>query len=198
LPGGIRVYDAEDIARDMRKTFQDRSSERQLQFDFVWPESMQHVGDSLAVAYSSDKWRANGDMVQYKHLAESHNSAFALEGIIRRRETPKKEWPVCGPLVELRDVPLPRHFALLGTFEEVDLRLFDCHGNAEPQFGSGQDDGVVQVTVAHGLLGASKIRWSEVGEREDEPFLFVFTERDGVLLIVVGDDLDIKRDGIVG
>ena len=35
-------------------------------------------------------------------------------------------------------------------------------------------------------------------KRKKEPFLFVYTERDGILMIVVGEELDVEKDGIVG
>jgi hypothetical protein len=99
----------------------------------------------------------------------------------------------------LAQVPLPQHFAVLGLFEEIDLQLYTKGTNRKPAFSDDKDEGVVGVRVRHGMLGGSYIRWSELYDDEkDQPFLFVYTRAAGVCIIVVGDSLDVKKDGIVG
>lgn len=195
----VRVYDSEDIARNIRETFTAKPVRHELRFPFTWPRHMQHVGDSLAVAYSSDKWRDDGDHIAYKHLAESRNHALCVPGFLRDFERPSEPWPAIGPMVSLDGMPMPKHFAVLALFEEVDLKLHTRGTDAEPGFGRAKDDGVVKVTVAHGFLGGGKILWSKkYNSMEDEPFLFVYDEKSGPMMIIVGDELDIEPDGIVG
>jgi len=196
-----RVYDAADIATSYVTTFKDRPVEEREQFDFSWPSRMQHVGDSVAVAYESDKWKAKkngrrqGEL--YKHLAESRNTAYCVPGLLGDYYESGRDWPVIGPGVDMSDWPMPTHVAMLGRFEEADLDLYTRGTDSKPRFGPA--DNFVKVTVGHGYLGASKILWSERDpDYEDEVFLFVYTRRDGVLMIIVGEQLDIEKDGIVG
>jgi hypothetical protein len=168
-----RVYDAQDLAIGMTERFKDRPWEYQEELPFSWPTYMQNVGDSLAVAYDSDKWKPKGNGGKregelYKHLAESRNRALVQPGLLR-------------------------------LFEEINLQLFTKGTNRSPAFSDDKDEGVVGVRVRHGMLGGSYIRWSELYDNEkDQPFLFVYTRAAGVCIIVVGDDLDVHKDGIVG
>lgn len=201
--GRMRVVDAEDLAKDMRVTFADRAVEQVHRFDFLWPRVMQNVGDSLAVAYASDKWKpknANGqrDIELYKHLAESRNRALALPGFLYDADN-LEPWPVIGPTISFDNVPMPEHFAILGRFEEVDLFLHTGGTDSDPKFSRKSDDGVIKVQVRHGMLGGSFIRWSiDDPSESDEPFIFVYTEDDGILMIITGEELSIEKDGIVG
>jgi hypothetical protein len=199
-----RVYDAQDLAIGMTERFKDRPWEYSEELPFSWPTYMQNVGDSLAVAYDSDKWKPKGNGGKregelYKHLAESRNRALVQPGLLRDEYKPNKAWPTKGPTVSLASVPMPQHFAVLGLFEEINLQLFTKGTNRRPAFSDDKDEGVVGVRVRHGMLGGSYIRWSELYDDEkDQPFLFVYTRASGVCIIVVGDDLDVRKDGIVG
>jgi hypothetical protein len=198
------VYDAQDLAIGMTERFKDRPLEYSEELPFSWPTYMQNVGDSLAVAYDSDKWKPKGNGGKregelYKHLAESRNRALVQPGLLRDEYKPNKTWPTKGPTVSLASVPMPQHFAVLGLFEEINLQLFTRGTNRSPAFSDDKDEGVVGVRVRHGMLGGSYIRWSELYDNEkDQPFLFVYTRAAGVCIIVVGDDLDVHKDGIVG
>ncbi len=197
-----RVYDAQKVATDMVETFNDRPYEYTQSMSFGWPRALQNVGDSLAVAYASDKWKPKDnagkrEMELYKHLSESRNRAFVRKGFLKDFYRPNRGWPVRGPNITFSDCPMPRHFAILGLLEEVDLQLYTAGTKDKPQIVG--DDGIVKVTVRHGMLGGSKMLWSmEDPDEEDEPFLFVYTKSAGVLMIIVGDELDVKKDGIVG
>jgi len=199
-----RVYEAQDLAIGMTERFNDRPWEYRENLPFMWPNHMQNVGDSLAVAYASDKWKPKGkngkrEIELYKHLAESRNRALVQPGLLRDEYKPNKTWPTKGPTVSLVDVPLPQHFAILGLFEEINLQLYTKGTNRRPRFSDKKDEGVVGVRVRHGMLGGSYIRWSELYRDEaDQPFLFVYTRAAGVCIIVVGDSLDVHKDGIVG
>ena len=199
-----RVYDNRSNAVAMRETFVARAVEHETTFAFGWPEKMQQIGDSLAVAYASDKWKPKGkngrrEVELYKHLSESRNRIFSLPGLVRAREMPDRRIDTVGPLVSFYDCPLPRHFAVLGLFKEVNVQLYTEGSSSDPGFGADEDDGVVTLTVRHGMLGGGQMLWSKnENGASDEPFLFVYTEQDGVMFIIVGENLDIEKDGIVG
>ncbi len=203
-PNRRRVYEARDVAKHMREAFVDRPVERQETLDFSWPAVMQNVGDSVSVAYASDKWEEKGrsgkrKVELYKHLAESRNRALARPGALYDFYAHDNEWPVIGPMVSLAECPMPRHFAVLGLFEEINLRLHTGGTDDAPRFGRSPNAGVVHVDLPHAYLGGSKILWSRVDpRRKDEPFIFAYTKSDGVMFMVIGDELDIEKDGIVG
>lgn len=193
-----RVYEANDVAREYVEKFHARPVREQHKFDFDWPEQLQHVGDSLAVAYASDKWKKQGDYELYKHLAESPNVAYVKRGLLREWDDDRKVRTI-GPMISFASVPLPQHFAILGFFEESNFRLHTRGSASSPKFSEDEDDGCVAVAIGDAMLGASKILWSEVQPgRPDQPFLFVYTNSDGPLMIITGETLDVKRDGIVG
>jgi hypothetical protein len=200
----LKVYEAEDLARDMVRTFNDREVERREHFPLsFWPPELQNVGDSLGIAYSSDKWQPKDaagrrQMERYKHLAESRNRAFLRPGLLVDADEPESSWPVYGDLYSFDDVPMPEHFAILGLFLEINLQLHTGMRNGRPAFSSG-DEGIVATKVRHGMVGGSQIRWSQIEPgAEDELFLFIYTKRQGLLAIVLGEELAITKDGIAG
>ena len=188
-----RVYDAEQIAVSYRETFAGRPVELRHELPFTWPDVLQHVGDSLAVAYASDKWekrRADGTrfIELFKHLAESRNRVLVRPGLLYDDGDRSEPVDTIGPLVSLVDAPMPKHFAVLGLFEEASLDLHTGGTDDCPLIVG--DQGVVRVEVRHGVLGASKIRWSETRRgAEDQPFLFVYTEHDGAVMSGWGSGL---------
>lgn len=197
----VKVYDAYDDAKSMRETFVDRSVEHEESFPFDWPSVMQNVGDSLAVAYASDKWEpkdAEGKrkVELYKHLATSRNRALCVPGIMVDQRKTSEQWPVIGPKVSLASsgIMMPDTFAMLGLFEGIDLQLHTEGSDLHPNFGEDDDEGVVHVKVRHGYLGGGMMREG----RRKRPFIFVFTRADGVRLLIVGDRLRIEKDGIAG
>lgn len=192
-----RLVHTANAAREMRERFADKPVEKEIDLGFTWPSQLQHIGDSLAVAYRSDKWREKGDYEDYKHLAESANRAYAEPGTIVHEDRPRASWDVYGEMVSFAELPMPKHVAVLGYFLEANLRLFD-----ESLRPSNQR--CVRVSMKHAMLGAAVMPWKKAGKRrKDEPFLFVYTERKGsdpggVHLLVFGDELGVERDGIVG
>lgn len=199
-----RIYDAEDLAIGMTETFKDRPYEERIDYHFSWPAKLQNVGDSLAVAYDSDKWKPKDkegrrDWELYKHIAESRNRAFIRPGFLRDFYSPRRKYPVRGPMVSFLDVPMPKHFSVLALFEEINLQLYTQGTSRCPGFSDDPNEGVVKVTVRHGLLGGGFLLWSKVDRRRaNEPFIFVYTEDDGVCILIVGEELDVEKDGIVG
>lgn len=200
-----RVVDAREIAEGYRSVFSAKPLKGDKEYPFTWPSSFQHVGDSLGIAYASDKinpdrpkkWVPDGKQELYKHIAESRNRILCRPDFLVSERRPRAPVPVIGPLVSFAGVPMPKHFALLGLFEAVDIQLHTAGTDSDPGFG-GKDDGVVHVRVRHAYVGGSKILWSRSSGREDQPFLVVYTESAGPLMLIFGDELDIERDGIVG
>lgn len=199
MPDRVKVYDGHAEARRMREVFVDRPVEQEVAYRMSWPSSMQNVGDSIAVAYHSDKWKPKNrsgkrSLEAYKHLAESRNRCLAVPGVLVDYHT-GRPIQVFGPQVSLAgSVTMPRTFAMLGLFEELALVLHVGQRGSEGLFGEHEDDGVVHVAVRHAYLGGGVMR-QKSGK---EPFLFVFTKSHGVMFLVVGDELAIERDGIVG
>lgn len=201
----VKVLDAEDIAKDYVKVFNDRDVRERVVLDVGWPALWQNVGDSLAIAYASDKWKTDGDYELYKHLAESRNRAFVQPGLLRDWDT-DDDVPVIGPVTDFSECPMPQHFAKLGFFEEANLKLYTGGDAFKPNFGTAGRDpntGVVAVVIRHAYVGASKMLWSKVGKGKDQPFLFVYTKKEGPLMLITGykisgGKLDVKKDGIVG
>lgn len=202
-PNRPRIVESEEIAKNIVKRFNDRPVEYKKNLNFSWPSEMQLVGDSLAVAYASNKWKttdAKGKREKelYKHLAESHNRVMvAKDYLCDENYQPLK---TIGPKVYFDDAPMPDSIAILGLFEEANLKLHIGGTNDNPRFGSGRDDGLVCVKTRHAYLGGGRIRWSvDEPEEEDQPFLFVYTnESPDVLMMIIGDELSIEKDGIAG
>jgi hypothetical protein len=195
--GRVKVYDSQEIAKNLRETFMDRPAKGETDLPFGWPNTWQHVGDSLAVAYASDKWKTPGKYELYKHLAESRNRVLVRPGFLHDHYSSSASWPVIGPSVSLSGTPMPKHIAVLGYFEEADLQLHVGGSDERPIVGKG-DEGCVKVSVGHALLGASHIRWDVRGGRKSQPFLVVFSKTGGPFMLIVGVELDVERDGIVG
>jgi len=200
-----RVYDTSEEAAAMRARFVDRPVQTETEFAFDWPPMLQHIGTSLAVAYASDKWQPkdrNGrrKLELYKHLAESKNRIFCVPDIVGCDDDPNADWPTYGPVVDFSGVPLPKHFAVLGLFKEANVQLYTGGTPQRPTMGpASSDEGVVTMTVGHGMLGGSLLRWSKLdGGRKDQPFLFVYTASGGVHFIIVGEKLAVHADGITG
>ena len=201
----IKVFEANEIAKDIAETFKDRPVEREERLGFDWPDKLQMVGESLGVAYDSDKWKPRGaDGVRrselYKHIAESPNRIYADPSLIKLEGVGGKGGRTIGPRISLKqmskrgELVMPEHFAILGRFMECNCVLHVAGTDNEPVSSEKSDDGCVTLTVRHGMLGASKFRRGN----KYQPFLFVYHPTDGVYFLITGDELDIEKDGIVG
>lgn len=196
-----RVYDAREIAERITTTFKNRPVEYEERLPFHWPAVVQHVGDSLGEAYDSDKWKSKGfggrrERELYKHLAESRHRALVVPGMLFDEDEGRVARCI-GPKVSLADWPMPADFSIMAKMTEVDLCLFTRLVRGRPAFGPHEDDGCVAMRVPWGMLGGGMILWSRVSDEPDEPFLFVY-DRKGIVMLIVGDQLDIEADGIVG
>jgi hypothetical protein len=185
-----RVIDTRDDAVSVFRTFHDREPDKEIKLPFDWPESMQEIGEGKAELYTSNKWqKSRNNFEDYKHVAEGSRVVYAEPNFLRDWGG-KASLPVCGPMMRLQ-APMPLHFSVLGKLLGLQVRLYRMGSNGEPFLPSG-DDGLYEIHVPRGMLGAAK--HPETGE----PFLLVYTKTGGVHMILTGEQLDIEKDGIVG
>lgn len=176
-----------DRAREIRETFQDAPSRKVEPVSWQWPRAMREIGSCEAVMYTSDKWRHSGDMVDYKHLSEGPQRILVKKDFLREYHYTEERIPVCGPEVELNR-PMPSAFAVLAPILGVQVRLYEPDARGEPTLSRGD---IYQVVISRAMLGGA--------EHPDtrEKFLIIYTKRE-LCAIIVGDILDIEKDGIVG
>src|SRR5687767_9526930 len=141
--GRVRVYEAADLAKSMVETFKDRSVEYQEEVleDDDWPDRVRHVGDSLGVAYRSDKWKPKDDrgrraIEDYLHLAESRNRLLLPVDVDLGRKHGRNALPLLGPTVDMGSVPLPNSYAILGLFLELRVQMHVSGTNIVPRLGA--------------------------------------------------------------
>ncbi len=183
----VRVVDTSEQAEKTFRTFMARDHRRHTPMRFSWPKQMQEVGVGKATMYRSNKWKRDPkEYEDYKHIAEAEQAVYVTPGFLRDWHNPRHKLDVHGPLVALKE-PMPKHFAVLAPLLGVQLRLSGPDG--QPVRG---DDGLFEVVVKHGMLGAA------VHPETEEPFLFVYTAAGGVHMLLTGKELDIEKDGIVG
>lgn len=194
--GRVKIVDTFEHAKNVRRTFTAKEPREMREYPWTWPTRYFHIGSNLAVAYASDKWKDDGDFELYKHIAESPNQVWCVPDCTLQWLGSNKSQPVFGTEIVLDSVEMPKQIALLGLFEEIDIALHvGLDGDGNPVVGKG-NEGCVKVTFAHALLGSGKMAG-------DRPFLVVYSEptkkdRGGVHMIIVGEELDVEEDGIVG
>jgi hypothetical protein len=181
-----RLIDTEDTARDMFETFKAKGSRKQHRFPFTWPSKMQEVGQAIAQLYRSNKWQSNPKHHEdYKHIAEAPQFCYVTPGFLRNADdnSPLK---VYGKKVDLPE-EMPKHFAILAALIGVQIRLYGPDGRLQRG-----DAGLYEISVAQGMLGGARF------PDNDEAFLFVYTKKGGVHMIITGKELEIEKDGITG
>lgn len=179
-----------DVARTMRETFVDRPVERTISIPWQWPKSMREIGTNEAVMYASDKWKQRrGDMEDYKHRSEGKQWVLARPGFLRDYHDQDRHVPVAGPIVDLGK--MPDSFAVLADILGVQVRLYEKGGRDGYQFPRSRNAGYHQILIGGAKLGGG--RFPDSGDT----FLIVYT-RAGVHLLIVGEKLDVEKDGIVG
>lgn len=190
-----RIYERNEgrdakAAKEIREKFYDRPVEKRLNIPWQWPRSMREVGLNMSVMYASDKWqKRRGSQEDYKHVSEGKQWILARPGFLRQYNQPERQVPVAGPMVDLG--PMPDTFAVLADILGVQVRLYEQGGSEGFQLPEDPDDGYHQVVIPGAKLGAS--RFPDSGDA----FLIVYT-RAGVDLLIVGEQLDVEKDGIVG
>lgn len=179
-------------AKKLRETFMDRKADRQQPVSWRWPRSMQEVGKCEAVMYASDKWqkgRGRNWLEDYKHIAEGMQWVLVRPGFLVDAES-NKPLPLTGPTVEL--YPMPKAFAVLADVLGVQMQFYEpSEGEGDGYLLPNGDSGLYEVTVSRAKLGSAKFPDS------GETFLFIYTSA-GVELLIVGEQLEVEKDGIVG
>jgi len=181
---------AEEAARKMREKFYDKEPKHVETVRWKWPSRMREVGECVAVMYTSDKWHESGNYEDYKHVAEGPQTIYVVDGFLRDADADpsgRKKLSVCGPMVDLNG-PMPDAFAVLAPILGVQVRLYEETDDRELVL---TDDGLRQVDIAGAKLGGAR------HPRTGEAFLIIYDSRR-VLAIIVGEKLDVERDGIVG
>jgi hypothetical protein len=185
----VRVIDTSKEAEKIFETFNDRQHDKYQPMRFGWPSEMQEIGSGRAVMYTSNKWKKNLDEWEdYKHVAESEQLIYTEPGFLREWGTPGKKIRVSGPMAQFEE-PMPKHFARLAPLIGVQLQLYQ---EKDGDLYLPKGDRLYEVSVAHAMLGGAK------HPKTKEPFLFVYTPRGGVHMLLTGSQLDIEKDGIVG
>lgn len=161
-------------AVSIRERFMDREHSRVERVSWEWPDSMVEVGTCEAILYTSDKWQKDGKEINYKHVAEGPQRLFLREDVAEG---------FSGPVVKLKS--LPDSFAVLAKSLGVQAHLFadDSGEKFQKDFAELRFPGAC-------MLGAGKLL-------NGDTTCFVY-DRSGVLALVVGDKLDVLKDGIVG
>lgn len=186
----LQVVDTKDQAVGMYRTFMARNPTREVEMPWTWPTEMQEVGVGQAEMYRSNKWKKDlENWEDYKHVAESPRLTYCRPGFLRDWNNPRKHLEVVGPMVKF-DEPMPRHFTILAPLLGVQLHLFD--ENEKGDIYLPKDENIYEVRMDRGMLGGA------IHPKSKEPFLFVYTEKGGVHMLITGNRLQIKRDGIVG
>ncbi len=179
----LEIADTEKEARKMRETFMARPAKRSHPFNWGWPPSLKHVGKCLAVMYTSDKWKTNGDFEDYKHIAEAPQDLLLIADYGFKHG--KATIGLHGDMVNLVE-PMPSHFAMLAPLLGIQAQLFDKSG----RLGKGGDR-LVELDISRATLGGAHHPESK------EPFLLVY-QASGLIAIITGKELDVEKDGIVG
>lgn len=181
-----RLVDTEPEARQMFEEFHARDSRRRVKFNFNWPKSMQEAGRVVSELYRSNKWKRNlRDFEDYKHIAEAPQFCYMTPGFLRD-PSGKKAIPLYGDKVDLED-EMPKHFTILAPLIGIQVRLYNEQGRLPRG-----DKNLFEIAVPQGMLGGARFPYSE------EAFLFVYTKRGGIHMLITGDQLDVEKDGIVG
>jgi hypothetical protein len=187
----IEVVDTKTDAVGMYRTFMARNPTREVEMPWTWPTHMQEVGVGQAEMYRSNKWQKDlKKFDDYKHVAESPRLTYCRTDFLRDWGDPRRRIPIYGPTVEFQG-PMPKHFTILAPLLGVQVHLFAGVGDDGRPF-LEPDENIYEVRMDRAMLGGA------MHPKTKDPFLFVYTEKGGVHMIITGERLKIKRDGIVG
>lgn len=190
-------------ARKMRETFQDADSRVSYAINVEWPTRFYELGQGRSVAYTSNKWKDEDDFEDYKHVAESPNQTFVTDKFLQSARAGRSdlrpnggEYPLWRPEVEFP--PTVAELAPFIFFEARPIQSWEQTG-ARRRVSLARD--AVQVGIPGCVLYGCYAKphggsWSRKSSLI--PFLAVIHKRDGVMALVIGHELDVKKDGIVG
>jgi hypothetical protein len=139
---------------------------------------MIEVGDCEAILYTSNKWQKDGKMIDYKHVKEGAQKILLRPDVAFTGDAED----MFGPEVNMEG-EFPDSFAVLADTISIQAHLYD--NDAGTKFGE-----YVDLKFPKSKLGAGKFDDGGV-------FCFVY-DRSGVLAVVIGEELDVLKDGIVG
>lgn len=186
----VRNIDEErEEARRLRETFMDRPSQRMLELNWEWPQTMYEVGECTGVMYSSDKWEPPPYEVKfhdYKHISEGPQLVCVKPGFLREEGTGKA---LKIPRLK-RDVgqDMPSFIATLAPIIGIQIRLYERIGG---KWQLPKEGNLYHVGIERAKLGAA--RHPSTGQT----FLCIFSDYD-MPCIITGKWLDVTQDGVVG
>ena len=204
--GNVPFHPVNEHARKMRETFQDDDSHIEYKINANWPTKLYELGQGRSVAYTSNKWKDRpSDFEDYKHVAESPNVTYVTEAFLRharnrsdlRPNGENREFPAVRPGYEF-----PPTISELAPFVFFEVRpIASWSEGARGGRKVKLDEKALQIgipgCVVYGCY-AKKPGGSWSRKSDLKPFLAVIHKRDGVMAIITGRDLDVKKDGIVG
>jgi len=172
----VRVVDTQDLARKDREVFHDSESRKRVELRAKWPSTLVDIGQGHGVLYRSDKWKT---VDNYKHLHES-NWRMLVNPDFEMTFDDGKDLREDQDLTEIYEVagPMPKHVAYLGK----------CLGLQ----GVLNDGRLVHIEIPGAHWAAARIPGDE-----GHAVLLAYSA-DQVHVVVVGEQLGIERDGIVG
>jgi hypothetical protein len=174
--GRVRVVDTLDLARRDREVFHDSRNPKQVRLVGVqWPRRLVEIGEGWGILYRSDKWNT---VDNYKHLHESDWRMFVSPTFKLSFDDGQdlRQNPDLAPVYDVEG-EMPRHVAYLGK----------CMGAQ----GILNDGRMVHIEIP----GA---HWAAARVPGDEGHAVIFAYSDAIHLVIVGEQLGIERDGIVG
>jgi hypothetical protein len=162
----------------IREDFYDKPHRQKKKVAWHWPDQMIEAGDCEAILYTSNKWQKDGRMIDYKHVKESPQKLLLRQDLNFQGD----EEDFAGPIIDLKG-DFPDSFAVLADCLGVQARLYlDDEGKKLGPY--------VDLKFSRCKLGGGKFE-------DGSAFCFVY-DSSGVLAVVIGRDLDILKDGIVG
>src|SRR5690606_27940567 len=167
-----------DRSIKIREDFHDKPHSRQQQVRWAWPEERIEVGDCEAIPYTSNKWQKDGKQIDYKHVKEGGQKLLRRPDIALTRDADEMFGPEMDLTRELLD-----SLAVLEKSISIQPRLYS--DDSGKKFGD-----YVDVKFSGSTLGAGKFD-------DGGTFCFVY-DSTGVLAVVIGEKLDVLKDGIVG
>jgi len=201
--GAPPPHPVNDHARKMRETFQDDRSDVSYRINANWPTTFYELGQGRSVAYTSNKWKDEDDFEDYKHVAESPNQTWVTESFLRHARARNRglrpnggEYPMSQPMVEF-----PPTVAELAPFIFLEARPIESWSDSGTRRRIVLARDAVQIGIPGCVVYGCYARppsgsWSRLSSLI--PFLAVIHKRDGVMAIITGHELDVKKDGIVG
>ncbi len=168
-----------DQAKEIFKIFTKRESTNQYKYNFDWPKTMKYVGAAEAELYSSNKWEKDlRKYNEYKHVAEAPQYCYCTKNFSILENG--KEVKMYGDDYQLKG--FPSYITILGDLLGIQVNLFNNRKLL--------DERLYEVQINNAKLGAFKFS-------NNVPGLVIYNNKS-VIMVITGDELDIKKEGIIG